>query len=86
MSAKRALWADTDPEAERRMLELYAAMTPGEKLQRVRELTMMVNRLALGRVAAEYPDETRGQHLLRLARIRLGDELVDRAYGTGESP
>jgi hypothetical protein len=61
--------------------ELYAAMTPGEKLRRMSELTLAANQLALAGLAARHPEESRQELLLRLARLRLGDELVDRAYG-----
>ena len=37
---------DTDAATLRRMDELYRQMTPAEKLDRVRALTLMVNQLA----------------------------------------
>jgi hypothetical protein len=60
---------------------LYASMTPAEKLRRMSELTLAVNRFALAGLAQRYPDESQQELLLRLARLRLGDELVDRVYG-----
>lgn len=60
---------------------LYASMTPAEKLRRMSELTLAVNRLALAGLATRYPGESRQQLLLRLARLRLGADLVDRVYG-----
>lgn len=61
--------------------ELYAAMTPAEKLLRMSAITLAANRLTLAGLAARHPEESRQQLLLRLARLRLGDDLVDRAYG-----
>jgi hypothetical protein len=56
-------------------------MTPAEKLRRMSELTLAVSRLSLAGLAARHPGDSQQQLLLRLARLRLGDELVDRAYG-----
>ena len=72
---------DTSADARRVQYELYESMTPSEKLRRMSELTMAVNQLALAGLASRHPDESRQELLLRLARLRLGDELVDRAYG-----
>ena len=72
---------DTSADVRSVQRELYASMTPSEKLRRMSELTMAVNQLALAGLTARHPDESRPQLLLRLARLRLGDDLVDRAYG-----
>jgi hypothetical protein len=56
-------------------------MTPAEKLKRMSELTLAVIRPALAGLSARYPRESRRELLLRLARLRLGADLVDRAYG-----
>jgi hypothetical protein len=72
---------DTTPEAQERLTALYAAMSPSEKLERIRQLTLAANRLALSGLRERYPDEAEGELLLRLARRRLGDELVAEVYG-----
>jgi hypothetical protein len=72
--------SDTDPDVLERMSALYASMTPAEKLARVRDLTLAVNALALAGLRARHPDESEGQLLLRLARRRLGEDIVARAY------
>lgn len=72
---------DTSADVRMMLRELYASMTPGEKLRRMSELTLAANQLALAGLAARHPQESRHELLLRLARLRLGDELVDRAYG-----
>ena len=74
---------DTDPVALSVMTELYARMTPAEKLERVRDLTLTSARLALAGLRARHPGEDEGALLLRLARIRLGDELLEGVYSPG---
>jgi hypothetical protein len=78
---RRSQLDDTSTEARRVQQALYASMTPAEKLKRMSELTLAVNRLALAGLSARYPRESRPELLLRLARLRLGADLVDRAYG-----
>ena len=72
---------DTDAATLALMTELYSRMTPMEKLRRVRDLTLTSSRLALVGLRARHPDEGEGQLLLRLARLRLGPEVVEQAYG-----
>lgn len=72
---------DTDAETLERMTALYRQMSPVEKMARVRDLTLAVNHLALARLRETHPRESEGELLLRLARRRLGDEIVARAYG-----
>ncbi|HSH76182.1 MAG TPA: hypothetical protein VLA09_10905 [Longimicrobiales bacterium] len=68
------------------MDELYLRMTPAEKLDRVRALTLLANRLALAGLRARHPDEPEAGLMMRLARIRLGADLFERAYpGVPES-
>lgn len=74
---------DTDPAALAVMTELYARMTPAEKLERVRALTRTSALLALAGLRARHPGEDERELLLRLARIRLGDELLERVYSSG---
>jgi hypothetical protein len=71
---------DTDAATLDRLDECYRRMTPGEKLQRVRALTLMVNRLALAGLRSRHPDEHEARLMMRLARIRIGAELFARAY------
>jgi hypothetical protein len=74
---------DTDAATLGRMDELYRRMTPAEKLHRVRALTLMVDRLALTGLRSRHPDEPEGRLMMRLARIRLGADLFERAYPGG---
>jgi hypothetical protein len=77
---------DTSDDARRVLRGVYASMTPAEKLRRMSEITLAANQLALAGLAARHPNESPQQLLLRLARLRLGDDLVDRAYGARDGP
>jgi hypothetical protein len=81
--ASRPQLDDTSSAVRGVQQKLYASMTPAEKLRRMSELTLAVSRLSLAGLAARHPEDSRQQLLLRLARLRLGDDLVDRAYGPG---
>jgi hypothetical protein len=72
---------DTSADVRTALRELYASMTPAKKLRRMSELTLAASHLALAGLAARHPQESRSELLLRLARLRLGDDLVDRVYG-----
>lgn len=71
---------DTDAATMGRLDELYRRMTPAEKLRRVRELTLMADSLALAGLRARHGDDSEGKLMMRLARIRLGSDLFDRAF------
>jgi hypothetical protein len=78
---QRSQLDDTSHDARRVQQALYASMTSAEKLRRMSELTLAANQLALAGLAARYPRESRQELLLRLARLRLGADVVDRVYG-----
>jgi hypothetical protein len=40
----------------------------------------MVDRLALAGLRSRHPDDSEGMLMMRLARIRLGADLFERAY------
>lgn len=80
MSSRTGL--DDTIEMRRAMATHYSQMSPEDKLRRVRDLTIAVSRLAMAGLRARHPDETEGQLLLRLARIRLGDDIVNAAYAS----
>ena len=79
MAAARFL-SDTDPDVTRLLSSLYARMTPVEKLRRMQQITLAVNRLAFAGMRRRHPTETDQELLLRLARLRLGDALVEEVY------
>lgn len=71
---------DTSPEALRLMCSLYARMSPAEKLRQMQQLTQTANQLTLSGLRRRHPEDTEPQLLLRLARIRLGDDVVAAVY------
>lgn len=73
--------SDTSPEALRLMSSLYARMSPAEKLRQMQQITLMANQLALAGLRQRHPNDTEPELLLRLARLRLGDDVVDAVYG-----
>lgn len=73
---------DTSDEARAVMRRLYASMTPAEKLKRMSDLTAAASLLSLAGLRSRYPEEPESALLLRLARMRLGDALTDRVYGS----
>lgn len=78
--------SDTDEAASRVMVELWARMTPAQKLERVRDLTLTACQLTLAGLRARYPAEDDEELFHRLTRIRLGDEIADRVYAAGKRP
>ena len=72
---------DTSPAARAVLTAAYARMSPAEKIERMRAVTLAANRLGLAGLRDRYPDDSEGTLLLRLAQVRLGDELTRRAYG-----
>jgi hypothetical protein len=72
---------DTSPDADAVRLERYARMTPAEKAARVVALTRTACTLSLAGLRERHPDADEQELLLRLAVLRLGPELVSRAYG-----
>jgi hypothetical protein len=72
---------DTTSDAREVLFDAYSRMSPAEKIERMRQLTLMANSLALTGLRERHPDESEGMLLLRLARLRLGAELTQEIYG-----
>jgi len=75
--------ADTSPEAWEKFVEVQRALSPEERLARVFELSELVNSFAEAGMRERHPAASARQVFLRLARLRLGEELFARAYGVG---
>lgn len=76
-----SLAPDTSPEVEAVRFELLRRLSPAEKARRVTELTQAASLLALAGLRGRFPDAGERELLLRLAALRLGDDVVVRAYG-----
>jgi hypothetical protein len=61
-------------------------MTPAQKLDRVRDLTLTAARLALSGLRARHPGEGDGRLLLRLAGLRLGASVAREIYAAANDP
>lgn len=73
--------SDTSPEAERLQLELYRAMTPGQKLALVLDLNDTADSFARTGIRLRHPQASEEEVTLRLAAIKHGPEFVRRIYG-----
>jgi hypothetical protein len=73
--------ADTAPDAFAVYVALITALSPADRAARTRGLTLTVNTLALAGLRMRHPAATEQELLLRLAALRLGDDLVERVYG-----
>ena len=73
---------DTPLEVEEILLEGYRQMTPQQKLRRVGELQQMAERLAAGRIRAQYGSDISERELrLRLAALRIDRQTMIDAFG-----
>jgi hypothetical protein len=70
--------------AERVQLELLQKMTPAEKLECVRGLSIAVQQLAFAGLREQFPEAPDDELWLRLAARRLGRDLVKKIYGWEE--
>ncbi len=71
---------DTTPEAHELQLRLLRAMTPAQRLALTARIRRGAESMAEARLRAQYPNDDR-RICLRLAALRLGDELVRTVYG-----
>jgi hypothetical protein len=73
--------ADTSPEIWRIYLDICRQMTPSEKLAKTLELSEMYRNELKAGLRERYPWADEREIFLRCARILLGLELFERAYG-----
>jgi len=76
-----ALFPDTQPEAERLLIELLRLTPVSRKLEILGELNAAARQLALQGVRARHPAATETELRRYLADLLLGPELAARAYG-----
>ncbi len=73
--------SDTSPDAARIYNTAVAGLSPTGRLERARDLARAANELALAGLRRRFPTASEPELLLRLAALRLGPEVVQRAYG-----
>lgn len=78
---RRTGLSDTSPSAAELHVRLVAQLSPSERLGRMRDLTRAANLVAVAGLRTRFPAASEDELLLRLAALRLGPELVERAYG-----
>lgn len=78
---RTAIFDDTPPEIEARVIEGYRAMGPAERLARVVPLNRALEELATARLRDRYgPDLSPRELRLRLGSLRVGREEMVRAF------
>ena len=71
---------DTSPEAYKLQLEIFRAMTPGERLQRGSELSELSRGLLADGVKHRHPEYNEQEIRLAVIRIELGEKLFLTVY------
>ncbi len=78
---KHGSLTDTDPAADRVLIELMRRAPAWRKLQLADQLNQGLRVLALAGLRARHPDATERGLRRRLADLMLGPELARAAYG-----
>lgn len=73
--------SDTSPDVEARMFELYAAMTPRQRIVRALRLSQFTRQLARARLRKLHPDASEDELRIRFAQRTLGMELTVAVFG-----
>lgn len=81
----RPLAADTPAEVEERQIAAWRRMSPAEKAALVTGLTNATLTLARAGLRERYPHASERELFLRLAILRLGRDLAQRAYPDARS-
>ena len=77
----RTLAADTSPDAERVLIELWRRASPARKMAMVLSANRTARSLALVGLRERHPGESDARLRRRLADLWLGPELAAKAYG-----
>ena len=79
MSASRL--DDTHPIIQALLIDGYRKMSPAEKIDRIRSLTLAVQKLALADIRRRHPEADAREQSLRLASRWIEPALMARAFG-----
>ena len=77
----RTLAADTHPEAEQVLIELWRQASPARKMEMILSANRTARALALTGLRERHPGESPARLRRRLADLWLGPELAAKAYG-----
>jgi hypothetical protein len=78
--------SDTSSSIEARMLQLYNAMTPTQKANKVFDLMRASRQLAAIRIRSEHPELSPREIEVCVAALIYGRDLVRRATGIDPGP
>jgi hypothetical protein len=73
--------SDTSADAERFLIEGYRRMSPMDKLRRVESLNRAVTQLQRARIRKQYGDISEDEMRMRIGALRLGRDLMIKAFG-----
>jgi hypothetical protein len=74
-------FADTTPEARLGYEESLRRMTRDERIRMAQELTLSAQRIAFAEMRERYPELSDDDIRLKLAVVRLGEDVVRKVYG-----
>jgi hypothetical protein len=77
----RTLAADTHPDAERVLIDLWRHASPARKMAMVLSANRTARTLAMTGLRERYPGESPARLKRRFADLWLGPELAAKAYG-----
>jgi len=77
----RTLAEDTSPEAEEILVNIWRRASAARKIAMVLSANRTTRALALTGLRERYPNESEARLQRRLADLRLGPELAEKAYG-----
>ena len=77
----RTLAADTHPDAERVLIELWRRASPARKMEIVISANLTARALAMAGLRERHPGESPDRLRRRLADLWLGPDLAAKAYG-----
>ncbi len=81
MRRERHGLSDTHPEAEKRLIEGYRAMTPAQKMRSLSALYHAARRFALVDIRRRHPYADEHETQMRIAARFLEPDLMRRVYG-----
>ena len=72
---------DTRPAVKAMLIDGYRKMSPTEKIDRVRSLTLAIQELALADIRRRHPEADAREQALRVASRWIEPTLMARAFG-----
>jgi len=78
----RTVAEDTDPKAERVLIELLRKAPPARKFEMIGSAIRSSRQLALCGLKMRFPNESLPKLQRRLTGLWLGEELAEKAYGS----